>query len=184
MSMMPSKIKIICWCCQLSQCVLVATLTSIKNLLLFSFRSQLTQRYLQVLCNKEESFGKIQDVCVTVLPSKFEGRVLNFSPPAAQKVVWIGREGDSGAGLTLQHHSLDSYGGHEMIQQHLTLWNASKQHQFCPKFDGRVLNFSPPAAQKVVWIGREGDSGAGLTLQHHSLDSYGGHEMVQQHLTL
>jgi hypothetical protein len=121
MSMMPSKIKIICWCCQLGQCVLVATLTSIKNLLLFSFRSQLTQRYLQVLCNKEESFGKIQDVCVTVLPSKFEGRVLNFSPPAAQKVVWIGREGDSGAGLTLQHHSLDSYGGHEMVQQHLTL---------------------------------------------------------------
>jgi hypothetical protein len=31
------------------------------------------------------------------------------------------RDGDSGAGLTLHHHSLDSDGGHEMVQQHLTL---------------------------------------------------------------
>jgi hypothetical protein len=69
----------------------------------------------------------------------------------------------------------------------LCLWNLSKQHQFCPKFDGRVLNsFLPTAAQKVVWTDRDGVSGAGLTLtlHHHSLDSYGGHEMVQQHLTL
>jgi hypothetical protein len=70
-------------------------------------------------------------------------------------------------------------------QQHLTLWNLSKQHQFCPKFDGRVLNFLPTAAQKVVGTDRDGDSGAGLTLHHHSLDSYGGHGIVQQqHLTL
>jgi hypothetical protein len=59
--------------------------------------------------------------------------------------------------------------------------------QFCPKFDGRALNFSPTAAQKVVWTDRDGDSGAGLTLtlHCHSLDSCGGHRMVQQqHLTL
>jgi hypothetical protein len=65
-------------------------------------------------------------------------KVLNFLPAAAQKVVWTERDGESGAGLTLQHHSLDSYGGHEMVQQHLTLWNVSKQHHFCPKFDGKV----------------------------------------------
>ena len=70
-----------------------------------------------------------------------------------------------------------------MVQQHLTLWNVSKQHQFCPDFDGTVLSFSPTAAQKVVWTDRDGGSGAGLTLQHHPLDSYGGHEMVQQLLT-
>jgi hypothetical protein len=50
-----------------------------------------------------------------------------------------------------------------------------------------VLNFSPTAAQKVVWTDRDGDLGAGLTLtlHHHSLDSYGGDGMdQQQHLTL
>jgi hypothetical protein len=69
----------------------------------------------------------------------------------------------------------------------LCLWNLSNQHQICSKFDDRVLNFLPAAAQKVVWTDRDGDSGAGLTLtlHHHSLDSYGGHGMVeQQHLTL
>jgi hypothetical protein len=40
----------------------------------------------------------------------------------------------------------------------LCLWNVFKQHQFCSKFDGRVLNFSPTAAQKVVWTYRDGDS--------------------------
>jgi hypothetical protein len=67
----------------------------------------------------------------------------------------------------------------------LCLWNLSKQHQFCPKFDGRVLNFLSTAAQKVVWTDKDGDSGAGLTLHHHSpLDSDEGHGIVQQHLTL
>jgi hypothetical protein len=65
-----------------------------------------------------------------------------------------------------------------MVQQHLTLWNVFKHLQFCSKFDGRVLNFSSTTGQKVVWTDRDGDSGAGLTLHHHSLDSYGGHEMV------
>jgi hypothetical protein len=110
--------------------------------------------------------------------------VLNILPTSAQKVVWTDREGEPGAGLTLQHHSLDSYGGYYMVQQHLTLWNVSKQHQVSPNFDGRVMNILPTAAQKVVWTDRDGESGAGLTLQHHSLDSYGGHDMVQQHLTL
>ena len=71
-----------------------------------------------------------------------------------------------------------------MVQQHLTVWNDSKQHQFCPKSICKILNFSPTAAQKLVWTDRDGQSGACLTLQHHSLDPYGGHEMVQQHLTL
>jgi hypothetical protein len=34
-----------------------------------------------------------------------------------------------------------------MVQQHLTLWNVPKQHQFCPKIDGKVLNFLPMEAQ-------------------------------------
>jgi hypothetical protein len=79
--------------------------------------------------------------------------VLNFLPATAtaQKVAWTDRDGESGAGLTLQHHSLDSYGGHEMVQHHLTLLNVSKQHQFCHiNFDGKVLNFLPATAQKVA----------------------------------
>jgi hypothetical protein len=51
-----------------------------------------------------------------------------------------------------------------MVQQHLTLWNVSKQHQVNLIFDGRVLNISPTAAQKVVWTDRDGESEAGLTL--------------------
>ena len=72
-----------------------------------------------------------------------------------------------------------------MVQQHLTLWNVSEQHQFCHNLDGKVLNFSPAAAKMQcglpsIW----GVRSYGLTLQHHSLDLYGGHDMVLQHLTL
>ena len=38
-----------------------------------------------------------------------------------------------------------------MVQQHLTLWNVSKQHQFCPKFDGQMLNFCHQRPKK--WCG-------------------------------
>jgi hypothetical protein len=38
-----------------------------------------------------------------------------------------------------------------MVQQHLTLWNVSEQHQFCHNLDGKVLNFSAAAAQNAVW---------------------------------
>ena len=71
-----------------------------------------------------------------------------------------------------------------MVQQHLTLWNVSKRHQFCPNFDGHMLKFCHQRPKKWCGLTGDGDSGAGLTLQHHSMDSYGGHEMVQQHLTL
>jgi Na+-transporting NADH:ubiquinone oxidoreductase subunit NqrB len=114
----------------------------------------------------------------------FAGKVWSFLPATTLKMMWTDSDGDSGAGLTLQHHSLHSYGGHEMVQQHHTLWNVSKKHQFCPNFDGKVLNFLPATAQRVIWTDSDGESGAGLTLQHHSLDSYGGHEMFQQHHTL
>jgi hypothetical protein len=33
----------------------------------------------------------------------------------------------------------------------LCLWNLSKQHQFCPKFDDRVLNFRQQQPKK--WCG-------------------------------
>ncbi len=78
--------------------------------------------------------------------------------------MWTDRDGESRAGLALQHHSFDSYGGHEMAQQHLTLSNVSKQHQSCPKFiDGKELNFLPQqqpnkccgltemGSQELVW---------------------------------
>jgi hypothetical protein len=89
-----------------------------------------------------------------------DGKVPNVSPAAAQNILWTCSHGESGVGLTLQHHSLDSYGGHDMVQQHLTLWNVSEQHQFCPEFDGKVLNFLPAAAQNAVWTVRHGESGA------------------------
>ena len=55
-------------------------------------------------------------------------------PNSAQKVAWLGADGNgnSGAGLTLHHHSLDTYGGHGMVQQHLALVHASKQHPLYP----------------------------------------------------
>jgi hypothetical protein len=35
-----------------------------------------------------------------------------------------------------QPKELDLHGGHEMVQQHHTLWNVSnKQHQYYPEFD-------------------------------------------------
>jgi hypothetical protein len=58
-----------------------------------------------------------------------------------------------------------------MVQQHLTLWNVPKQHHVCPNFNGKVLNFLSTAAQQK-YTARDGDPGAGLTLHHHSLDSY------------
>jgi hypothetical protein len=94
----------------------------------------------------------------------FDGNMLTFLPATAQKGACTDRDEESGAGLTLQHHSLDSYGGHGMVQQHLTLWNVSKQHQFCPDFDGEVLNFLPATAQKGAWTDRDGQSGAGFDI--------------------
>jgi hypothetical protein len=60
------------------------------------------------------------------------GRVPNLLTMAAQKVSGLGTDGDSGAGLALHHHSLDTYGGHGMVQQPPVLSHASKRHQLCP----------------------------------------------------
>jgi hypothetical protein len=38
------------------------------------------------------------------------------------------------------------------------------------------------SVQKVAWIDTDGLPGACSTSKHHSLDPYGGHEMVQQQL--
>jgi hypothetical protein len=40
----------------------------------------------------------------------------------------------------------------------------------------------PTAVQNTVWGDTDGPPGAGCTFKHHSLDPYGEHEMVQQHL--
>jgi hypothetical protein len=57
------------------------------------------------------------------------------------------------------------------------LWNVPKKHQFCPKFNGKVPK------KGVDW------QGWGLRSRLDNASSligliYGGHEMVQQHLTL
>jgi hypothetical protein len=44
------------------------------------------------------------------------------------------RYGDSGAEYTLNHHSLNPYGGHGMVWQHHLLSHASKQHHLNKKF--------------------------------------------------
>jgi hypothetical protein len=49
------------------------------------------------------------------------------------------------------------------------------QHQFCQSLIAKNIDSAallPTAAQKVVWTDGDGDpgAGAGLTLQHHSLD--------------
>jgi hypothetical protein len=87
-------------------------------------------------------------------------------------VAWAGTDGVSGAGLTLHHHhSLDSYGAHEMARKHYILSHASKHHQVELSVDAKVPKFltSADASQKVALLGTDGDSGAGLTLHHHSL---------------
>ena len=43
----------------------------------------------------------------------------NFSPTAVQNTACGDTDGQPGAGWTLNHHSLDPYGGHGMGQQHL-----------------------------------------------------------------
>jgi hypothetical protein len=73
---------------------------------------------------------------------EFDVIVLIFLRATAQKVMWPDSDGESGA-------HCHSHGGHEMVQQHDTLWNVSnEQHQFCPEFDVEVLNFSPATAQR------------------------------------
>jgi hypothetical protein len=80
--------------------------------------------------------------------SRFGYKVSNFLPNAAQKVACPGTvNGDSGAGLTLHHHSLDPYRGHGLIQQHHILSHASKQHQFC----SGCGNVRPKPKSKVIW---------------------------------
>ena len=39
-----------------------------------------------------------------------------------------------------QPKELDLHGGHEMVQQHHTLWNVSnEQHQYYPEFDVKLV---------------------------------------------
>ena len=59
-----------------------------------------------------------------------------------------------------------------MIQLYHILPHASKQQQFSSRIGSKVPNFLPVMAQKVSWLGTGEDPGAGLTLHHHSLDSY------------
>jgi hypothetical protein len=54
--------------------------------------------------------------------------------------------------------------------------------RFRVREDGVIVGIT--SVLVLVCTDSDGELGAGLTLQHHSLDSYGGHEMVQQHLTL
>jgi hypothetical protein len=79
---------------------------------------------------------------------------------------------------------LDQYGRHGKVQQHFILPQASKQHQFFLDAAAKLPKLLPTPEQKVAWLVTEGDSGAGLTLHHHSLDPYGRHGKVQQHCIL
>jgi hypothetical protein len=79
---------------------------------------------------------------------------------------------------------LDQYGRHGKVQQHFILPQASKQHQFFLDAAAKLPKLLPTPEQKVAWLVTEGDSGAGLTLHHHSLDPYGRHGKVQQHYIL
>jgi hypothetical protein len=55
---------------------------------------------------------------------------------------------------------------------------SSKMHPNIPSFSRccgkqQSAKIFPAAAQKVMWLGTDGASGAGLTLHHHSLGPYG-----------
>jgi hypothetical protein len=66
----------------------------------------------------------------------------NFLPITAQNLAWLGTVGDSGAGLTLHHHSLDPHGGHGMVQLNHGLSHASEQqHEFSQKFAAKCQIF-------------------------------------------
>ena len=88
----------------------------------------------------------------SVLP-KICGRVPNFLPVSAQKVAWPATDGDSGAGLTLHHHSLDPYGRHGKVQQHYILPHASKQYQFFLDVTAKLPNFfaNPSTKSGMAW---------------------------------
>jgi hypothetical protein len=71
-----------------------------------------------------------------------------------------------------------------MAHKHHVLSHASKQHQFCLKFEEECQTFCQSQPKKVAQPGTDGDSGAGMTLHHHALDICGWHEMVHTHFIL
>jgi hypothetical protein len=58
-----------------------------------------------------------------------------------------------------------------LISHPLLLWISLIIFVYQQPSHNKVLNFLPEAAQKDVWTDSHGKSGAGSTLQHHSLDS-------------
>jgi hypothetical protein len=73
-----------------------------------------------------------------------------------------------GAGCTLKHHSLDPYGGHEMVQQHLMRCCGWKHHQFWLGFAAHLSKLFSTTVENRVWGDTDVPPGAGCTLKHHS----------------
>jgi hypothetical protein len=62
-------------------------------------------------------------------------------------MAWYDTDGPPGAGCTLNHHSLDPYGGHGMVQQQLIRclgWSCNVIHyKFLFGIAGTLLKFDP-----------------------------------------
>jgi hypothetical protein len=70
-----------------------------------------------------------------------------------------------------------------MVQQQLIIFHGWKCHQLWLGFWAISQTFPNTALQKLLACGDpDGPLGADCTSKHHSLDLYGGHEMVKQQL--
>jgi hypothetical protein len=58
-------------------------------------------------------------------------------------MAWCDTDGPPGAGFTLNHHSLDSYGGHGMVQQQLIRCLGWLWHKFWLGIEGAAQMRAP-----------------------------------------
>jgi hypothetical protein len=94
-----------------------------------------------------------------------------------------GSDGPPGCHFTLKHHSLDPYGGLEMVPQQLIWWYGCLPLEIWLCGCGEKMpGFQRTAAKNKAWPGSDGPPGCHFTLKHHSLDPHGGLEMVPQQL--
>jgi hypothetical protein len=70
---------------------------------------------------------------------------------SVQNTAWIDTDGPPGACNTLKHHSLDPYGGHEIVQQQLIRCHGLNCHQVWLRVGSTLPNFSPH--QSKTWHG-------------------------------
>jgi hypothetical protein len=84
--------------------------------------------YEQPLQKRQLHFLELAALAATILP--------NYS---SKHGIWYDTDGPPGAGCTLNHHSLDPYGGRGMVQQQLKRCLGWLRHKFWLGIEGTAL---------------------------------------------